>query len=797
MPLSPSPSTSTSSQPGTDAPGATCVPRTDWVDHSYCVTSPGKLKRKLEDMESRAESYKKKLKVEQRKNSRLTAKVLTLTDMVKDLKSKNLISDSCAEMLEKSFSGVPSQLIQRLLNKRGTTETFHPALKAFAMTLQFYSTRAYNFVRETFGLGLPHTSTIRRWYRSMDGSAGFNKHVLMSLEKKAVESREQGCEVLCALMLDEMSIKKHVEWDGKKVTGFVDIGNGITDDSAPPATEALVFMLVAVNGSWKVPVGFFFIHGMSGKEKANLIRECLLQVADVGVKVISLTCDGPSSHVAMLKELGASMDPENLEPSFPHPSSGHRIYVLLDVCHMLKLLRNSLATCGLMKDGNGDIIRWRYFEELNTIQESEGLHLANKLRQAHLCWEAQKMKVRLAAQTFSSSVANALEYCRDGLKLPAFQNVKGTVHFLRTVDHLFDVLNSRNQYAKGMKGALKPDRSDGSCSKMDFLDHAFEYMKSLHDVAGNKMYTTSKKTAFIGFMAAIRATQALYTQYVGDGKPLRYLLTYKLSQDHLELFFGGIRAHGGSNNNPTVRQFVACFKRMIMRHDIKTTTGNVTAQDETSFLQSAVSISKMQEAIEDDTKDIMMARRYQLTDEDTSVDDIPALPELSIYSESAIGYIAGFVVRLVRKTVSCPECQSALSVKAVDGSQPSHGLVLQKDQGGLTKPSPSVVDICIQSEKHIQKILFVNEQRLPQGEGLPGALARVVLEKTGDRVFSCLDSHMLDTEPENNHVFALIKAITRAYVKVRMKHLVKQHNARITGRYIRKKMHKLVLFKNQ
>ena len=48
---------------------------------------------------------------------------------------------------------------------------------------------------------------------------------------------------------------------------------------------------------------------------------------------------------------------------------------------------------------------------LQELQESEGLHLANKLRPAHVNWKPQKMKVNLAVQALSSSVAHALEYC--------------------------------------------------------------------------------------------------------------------------------------------------------------------------------------------------------------------------------------------------------------------------------------------------------------------------------------------------------------------------------------------------
>ena len=123
-----------------------------------------------------------------------------------------------------------------------------------------------------------------------DGSAGLCKEAFRSLERKVAATRE-GEQVMVALMLDEMAIKKHVQWDGKKMVGFVDIGNGVFDDSAPPATEALVLMAVALNSSWKVTLGYFLIAGLTGTERANIVTTCILRLHDVGVRVVSLTCD--------------------------------------------------------------------------------------------------------------------------------------------------------------------------------------------------------------------------------------------------------------------------------------------------------------------------------------------------------------------------------------------------------------------------------------------------------------------------------------------------------------------------
>ena len=78
----------------------------------------------------------------------------------------------------------------------------------------------------------------------------------------------------------------------------------------------------------------------------------------------------------------------------------------------------------------------------------------------HIRFEQQKMKVSLAAQALSSSVATAIEHCSKVLKLPQFKNSEATVKFIRIIDCLFDLLNSRNAFGKGSKSPLKPENKD-------------------------------------------------------------------------------------------------------------------------------------------------------------------------------------------------------------------------------------------------------------------------------------------------------------------------------------------------
>ena len=166
------------------------------------------------------------------------------------------------------------------------------------------------------------------------------------------------------------------------------------------AKDALVLMAVSVNSSWKVPLGYFLIDSMSGKERLNLVRECLHRLHDIGVTTVSLTCDGPSCHISMLTELGACMIPDRLRPSFQHPANPDAtVHVMLDACHMLKLVRNAFAEGMVAAGSDQQDISWHFIENLHKIQEKEGLRLANKLKTGHIEWRKQKMKVHLAAKS--------------------------------------------------------------------------------------------------------------------------------------------------------------------------------------------------------------------------------------------------------------------------------------------------------------------------------------------------------------------------------------------------------------
>ena len=111
---------------------------------------------------------------------------------------------------------------------------------------------------------------------------------------------------------------------------------------------------------------------------------------------------------------------------------------MLDLCHMLKLVRNCLGDLKILYyDSSPNPIYWSNIEALHELQQSEGIRLGNKLKSSHVQWHKQKLKVNLAAQTLSDSVANALFYCSNELKLQNFSDCSSLIKFIRSFNSFF------------------------------------------------------------------------------------------------------------------------------------------------------------------------------------------------------------------------------------------------------------------------------------------------------------------------------------------------------------------------
>ena len=265
------------------------------------------------------------------------------------------------------------------------------------------------------------------------------------------------------------------------------------------------------------------------------------------------------------------------------------------------------------------------------------------------------MKVKLAAQTLSLSVANALEYMKTVDK--RFENCDATIKFIKMFNGLFDLLNSKSRFGKNLKCPISPETKD-TC--FQYFSAADTYIAGLKNRYGVKVLESANRTGFFGFSIALQNFKKIYNKYCLNG-PLDYILTYKFSQDHLETLFSVIRSRGGFNNNPTAIQFSSAFKQILIHNEIKSSAeSNCLPLDKTSILH--VSSSSRTIKILNSTSNLgdEFAFEQNEFDEIEDENEIPFHLISPVISE-AVYYISGYVERKLRRKISCKECIKILN----------------------------------------------------------------------------------------------------------------------------------------
>lgn len=589
-----------------------------------------------------------------------------------------------------------------------------------------------------------------------------------------------------------MSIRKQIEWTGIKFTGYVDIGSKIDSDVLPEAKEALVFMLVCINSAWKIPVGYFFLDGLTGIEKADLVKKCLMLIYESGITVTSITFDGAPVNFAMASSLGANFtNITNLKTHFSHPVTGNDVYIFLDPCHMVKLIRNAIGSQRYLVDGNNGQIDWNFLEKLVGIQYEQGLHLGTKLKNRHLQWAREKMKVKIATQTLSKSVADALLYLGKDLKLPDFQCVEPTATFIKNFNDLFDVFNSRNRLTKYFfKRPLSPATIDVF---FKFLDTMSEYIRNLK-LAKIPVISSQRKTGFLGFLICITSIKLFYETYVINLQVLKYVLTNKFSQDHLELFFGAIRGKGGFNNNPTARQFEGAYKRLLIHTEITgPDTGNITHGEKLKIL----TCGSGQLLTKNDLGDDLLNTKNYFDIQNSISDDMCAYNhssswDLTVYVEDVVSYISGFVVKSIKKFLNCTNC-----TKLLENDTVSSILQQRKQHGKLTNASEMVIKLCIAAEKYFRFFNKTSNIFNKKITNLPEVLIQNTLATLSPDILNYFDNHLFEDDPIDGHSFQLIKLILGSYFKLRIHHEVVKKLDTAKKNRIRNIFTKTILFRHE
>ncbi|KAJ8720540.1 hypothetical protein PYW08_006005 [Mythimna loreyi] len=736
-----------------------------------------------------------------------------MKNILKDLKKKKYLTEQ--QFSDLNLKAEPLNLFNRILqikkSKKNFRKKYPAALRKFALTLNYYSSAAYKYVRRVFHTALPHPRVLAKWYQNSSMLPGFTKQAFDILKQKSNLSRKK---IICGLIVDEMALRHQTQWTGKNTEGLVNYGSGPSENKEI-ATEAFVFILVCLSENWKIPVAYFFVKGLSSETRATLIMDCLRHCHAAGVDVVSLTFDGCAANLSTAAVLGCKLSViDNLKTTFKHPETNKEVALFLDPCHMIKLVRNTFEAKSVIFNNENKEIRWQLLKNLNKLQTNQGLNFANRLTQRHLNFRNEIMKVKLATQLLSRSVANALQVCEETLRSSNFKDSGPTKDFIILFNDLFDIFNSR---ARDKFGFKKPVSSGNAKEIFAFLEKAKKYILELRiynknritrrghvfmKITKKKLVQCKSKTGFLGFLICIESLKYLYASLVQDEERLSYISTYRLSQDHIEIMFGDIRRHGGYNNNPNTIQFKGIYKKMFNHLELRSAfTGNCIPVEYFPILNCSSAVKNINNTCNGRVLDenLVMDELMNLESDKKSEENVSIMTDLlnndrcSCNVEQIIGYISGWVSRKLCGSLKCEDCRSSLFTNE---KLWFHKLVTLKDMGGLCFASHDVFLVCLKSEDTLKKFIIENGPYFRNSHDFKRLQYNILKHFLQSNVFDILSEHSMNQTPILNHRLQLIRAIIQKYLNVRLHHEHK-NNPFIKSTSKRQKRNKLNLFEGK
>jgi len=510
----------------------------------------------------------------------------------------------------------------------------------------------------------------------------------------------------CVLMLDEMAVRKCLEYD-KGLRSFVgEVSTEVAKSHCAESTDvelashALVIMIRGLTTNWKQVVAYYLTgNSVNGNVLWNLLKQIVVDLQTIDVNVRAVVCDMGSCNRAMWRVAGVVTCKERVINSVQHPVlSDQLLYFLPDVPHVLKNVRNCLLSHDILLPPDivtqynlpGPIVSISHVRGLLDLQESSELKIAPSLRRQQVePRQFEKMKVRVAAQLFSHSVSSALQFCVSVGLLPLAALT--TAWFLEFFNTWFDVANARTNLQ-----ALHPN----SVTKISALKSMLSLATNLsfRSRAATCVNRTAWKPIQTGLLMASKSLLDMHADFVQTGY-YRFLLTSRLTQDALENLFSQIRGRGDSH--PTAVKFRHNLRLISISQFTKTPKN--TSYDSADDCCFAAPLLRSKSC----TDDSHQVHRSGETNEDIDALCSSASTEFDVCENNALAYLAGWIAFKLKSKVQCDDCVDWL-VKRVqnDGGSlvdsPELKLTELKSYGGfdygLTLPSQKLFNVLHSAE---------------------------------------------------------------------------------------------------
>ncbi|XP_033739584.1 uncharacterized protein LOC117326894 [Pecten maximus] len=550
--------------------------------HSNMTTEM--LKAKLHEQKKKIRSLQNELDTLKRRFDREILKKGVSFNDAQNIEMSDLVS-SCSGDMQNAY--VDPNCLQRLFwdqqrkfNSSGKNGMrWHPMIIKWCLYLRHRSAKAYEAMRDGGFINLPSARTLFDYSHYTKSTIGYSTDVVKVLKEEASKrnmySEDESWRGYVGVLFDELKIKEDLVYDkhSGELVGYCDldsVGNKFmelekclnvsADKTTDIAKYVMIVMVRAVTTDLKFPLAAFATKSITADFLYPILWKAIHILENINLKVLFLTCDGASANRRFFKLHTLNGHDFVHYTDNPYDSS-RKIFFVSDVPHLLKTTRNCFSNSfshrmsrQLWKDEKN--ISWMHIVKLYEEHCEFSLYTpCPELSRAHVDLTAFTcMKVKLAAQVMSDSVANALEELYDG-------QVSETVTFIRNINKFFDCLNVRNRFEgrnkrnPNLAPYMQTDDERLDWLQQDFLGYLDTWKHKVHNRPGN--FSASQKASMLlsyqtleGLRISVKSITECVRLMLNEGA--QFILTHAFNQDPLEEHFGHHRNKGGANDNPTV-----------------------------------------------------------------------------------------------------------------------------------------------------------------------------------------------------------------------------------------------------
>ena len=294
-------------------------------------------------------------------SSMINQEAVLVTDL-QDGELKAALNQCDVELTDTLVKDSPAFLLwkqQKESTLKGKQMRWHPAVIRWCIALQSKFTAAYNLMRQSGFLKLPHPGTLHSYTHFANPTTGFNAAML---DRVARDNKISTCpdhERNVSVLFDEMKIKAGLVFSVRsgKVVGFTDIGsiaNEVADferrcrgETEPPvASHVLVLMVRGIFSSLHAVVGYYPSTGVTSDQLYPCLWEAIVCLEAAGFIVRSLVSDGasPNRKFYRLHSKETTTEPTYFTANPCDPD--RQVFFICDVPHLMKTTRNNWENSG-------------------------------------------------------------------------------------------------------------------------------------------------------------------------------------------------------------------------------------------------------------------------------------------------------------------------------------------------------------------------------------------------------------------------------------------------------------------